>query len=70
MRNLTSIVIAHRLATIIDADRIAVLDQGLLLALGSHNELLKTCELFSQMACLHFRESEEFHKHHSSLKTG
>ena len=40
MRKRTSIVIAHRLSTVIDADQIAVLDQGRLVALGTHRELM------------------------------
>ena len=40
MQDRTSIVIAHRLATIRNADEIAVLDQGKLVALGSHQKLI------------------------------
>ncbi|MDP6205864.1 MAG: ABC transporter transmembrane domain-containing protein, partial [SAR324 cluster bacterium] len=58
MRNRTSIVIAHRLSTVIDADQIAVLDQGRLVALGTHRELMDSCELYSQLARLQFREPQ------------
>ena len=58
MRKRTSIVIAHRLSTVIDADQIAVLDQGRLVALGTHRELMDSCELYSQLARLQFREPQ------------
>ncbi|MFC7294581.1 ABC transporter transmembrane domain-containing protein [Marinobacter aromaticivorans] len=52
----TTLVIAHRLATVRDADRIAVLDQGRLLAVGSHQELIQENELYRRLAALQFRE--------------
>ena len=58
MCNRTSIVIAHRLSTVIDADQIVVLDQGRLVALGTHRELMDSCELYSQLARLQFREPQ------------
>ena len=58
MRNRTSIVIAHRLSTVIDADQIAGLDQGRLVALGTHRELMDSSELYSQLARLQFREPQ------------
>lgn len=39
-RNRTSIVIAHRLSTVTDADKIVILDQGRVIEEGSHDELL------------------------------
>jgi ATP-binding cassette, subfamily B, bacterial len=45
----TTLVIAHRLSTIRDADRILVLHEGRLLAQGTHDELLKTNELYRRM---------------------
>ncbi|MBW7471759.1 ABC transporter transmembrane domain-containing protein [Marinobacter sp. M216] len=52
----TTLVIAHRLATVRDADRIAVLDQGRLLAVGSHEELMQTNDLYRRLAKLQFRD--------------
>ncbi|MCR2831421.1 ABC transporter transmembrane domain-containing protein [Acidithiobacillus ferrooxidans] len=48
----TTLVAAHRLATIIHASRIAVLDKGRLIAVGSHQELLKSCPVYRQFAQL------------------
>ena len=52
----TTLVIAHRLATVRHADRIAVLDQGRLLAVGSHDELMQTSALYQRLAKLQFRD--------------
>ena len=56
MVNRTTLIIAHRLATVMNVDRIAVLDGGQLISQGSHTELLKTCELYSTLASLQFAE--------------
>ncbi|MDR9467703.1 ABC transporter transmembrane domain-containing protein [Marinospirillum sp.] len=50
MEGRTSLVIAHRLATVIAADRILVMDQGRLVAEGTHQELLKSSELYRNLA--------------------
>ncbi|MGH1427412.1 MAG: ABC transporter transmembrane domain-containing protein [Arenicella sp.] len=55
MQGRTSIVIAHRLATIRSADQIAVLDEGKLVAQGTHTELLKTSSLYKRLADLQFQ---------------
>lgn len=45
----TAVIIAHRLSTVRSADRIAVLDEGRLIACAPHEELLKTCNLYREM---------------------
>ncbi len=57
MQNRTTLVIAHRLATVRDAHRIAVLDHGRIVALGSHEELLTMSPLYARLAELQFRTS-------------
>jgi len=50
MRGRTTIIIGHRLSTIALADRIAVLDAGRLTALGTHDELVESSELYREIA--------------------
>ena len=57
MANRTTVIIAHRLSTIVHADQIAVLDQGRVVALGKHQELLKKSELYQRLAALQFQEN-------------
>ena len=57
MRDRTTVIIAHRLSTILHADLIAVLDQGELVATGTHQSLLQECPLYSRLATLQFRDS-------------
>ncbi|MEC7376007.1 MAG: ABC transporter transmembrane domain-containing protein [Pseudomonadota bacterium] len=55
----TTLVIAHRLATVRDADRIAVMDGGQLLAVGSHEQLMRENSLYRRLANLQFRENTD-----------
>lgn len=55
MKGRTTFIIAHRLATVRHVDRIAVFDQGQLVDVGSHDELLASSELYRRLAELQFQ---------------
>ena len=57
MANRTSLVIAHRLATVMNVSKIVVLDSGKIVAQGSHKELLLESELYANFASLQFSAS-------------
>ena len=59
MKNRTTQVIAHRLATVKNADRIAVMDQGKLVAVGTHQELIASNALYARLAALQFSDGHE-----------
>ena len=54
----TTLVIAHRLATVLKADRIIVMDRGRIVDVGSHAELLQRDSLYRRLAELQFGEAE------------
>ena len=54
MKGRTTIIIAHRLATVAHVDRIAVFEQGKLADIGSHQQLLESSSLYKRLAQLQF----------------
>jgi len=59
MRNRTSIVIAHRLSTVLGADRILVMEKGRVIAEGRHDELLASCPLYRRLYSMQFMDMTE-----------
>ena len=55
----TTLVVAHRLSTIKNADEIAVVDDGRIIEQGSHDDLMKKGGMYSRLYQLQFREEEE-----------
>ncbi|MEK6295959.1 MAG: ATP-binding cassette domain-containing protein, partial [Paraburkholderia tropica] len=56
-QNRTTLVIAHRLATVQQADRIVVLEHGRIVAQGRHADLLESSPLYAQLAALQFGDA-------------
>jgi subfamily B ATP-binding cassette protein MsbA len=59
MRDRTSIVIAHRLSTVLTADVIVVMQDGRIVARGKHEELLATCPLYDRLYQMQFEDATE-----------
>jgi ATP-binding cassette subfamily B protein len=59
MRDRTTLVIAHRLATALNADRIVVIDRGRVVGTGRHEELLRDNALYARLAALQFGERSD-----------
>ena len=57
-QNATTIIVAQRISTILNADQILVLDDGKMAGLGTHRELMKNCEVYRQIAMSQLSEEE------------
>ena len=57
-KNATSIIVAQRIGTIMNADKIIVLDDGECVGMGTHKELLKSCEVYKQIALSQLSKEE------------
>ncbi|MDR0596495.1 MAG: ABC transporter ATP-binding protein/permease, partial [Clostridiales Family XIII bacterium] len=54
----TIIIVAQRIATILRADKIVVLDEGRIAGVGTHKELLADCEVYREIAASQLSEEE------------
>jgi ATP-binding cassette subfamily B protein len=59
MRDRTTLIIAHRLATVQNADRIAVMEQGKIMSVGTHASLVAENGLYARLAAMQFATGEE-----------
>ena len=54
----TNLIVAQRIGTIMNADKIVVLDEGKIAGIGTHKELLKTCEVYKEIALSQLSKEE------------
>lgn len=57
-KGVTSLIVAQRIGTIMDADQIIVLEEGKMVGIGTHEELLKNCEVYLEIAKSQLSEEE------------
>ena len=57
-KDATSLIVAQRIGTIMNADKIIVLDNGESVGVGTHEELLKSCEVYKQIALSQLSKEE------------
>ena len=58
MKEATTMIVAQRIGTIMNADKIVVLDKGECVGVGTHKELLKSCEVYKEIALSQLSEEE------------
>ena len=58
MKDATVLIVAQRIGTIMNADKIIVLDEGKCVGMGTHKELLKTCEVYKEIALSQISKEE------------
>lgn len=61
-KDATTLIVAQRISTILHADKILVLDEGKIVGEGTHKELLKTCEVYQQIAMSQLSKEELEHE--------
>ena len=61
-KDATSLIVAQRIGTIMNADKILVLDNGKCVGMGTHKELLKTCDVYKEIALSQFGKEELDHE--------
>ena len=57
-KDATTLIVAQRIGTIMNADKILVLDEGKVVGMGTHKELLKTCDVYKQIALSQLSKEE------------
>lgn len=57
-KDATNLIVAQRIGTIMNADKIIVLDEGLVVGMGTHKELLKNCQVYKQIALSQLSKEE------------
>lgn len=57
-KNSTVLIVAQRISTILNADQIVVLNEGVIAGIGTHEELMKTCEVYKEIALSQLSEEE------------
>ena len=62
VKDATVIIVAQRISSIMDADRIVVLNEGNVIGMGTHRELLKSCEIYKEIALSQLSEEELAHE--------
>jgi len=58
IKNATALIIAQRVTTVMDADQIIVLDEGKIVGIGKHQELIKTCKVYREIVASQLSEEE------------
>ena len=57
-KNSTVLIVAQRINTVLNADQIIVLDEGKIVGIGNHEELMKNCEIYKEIALSQLTEEE------------
>ena len=57
-KDATVIIVAQRVSTVMDADRIIVLDEGKICGIGKHKELLENCKVYKEIVLSQLSEEE------------